>query len=258
VRLSGPWEHGTPGTDKDGSSKRIDLIKFREAVRAGKRKRDLLEDAEFIQVLSKYPKFVDTCYELFPTERDGAPEVTILYGPPGCGKTRRVIEGSEDLWKAPLGKGGWFNRYDGHPDVLMDDFSGKVSHTQLSDLLRLLDRYAESVPTKGSFVGWKPKRVFITTNIHPWDWYDWKGREVHYPALRRRITRVIAWGTSEYPDRQAEVLDPIHPLWERFWETYSIDGLSARNERTWDPNTRAFIIRSQPGDWRDKFDYLWR
>ena len=271
VRLAGPWEHGTPGTDSEGrpslyiipctnrqgNSKRTDLIKLRDAIRSGKRRRDLLEDEALAYTVSKYPRFMELCYDLYPTQREGddGPEVTLLYGPPGCGKTRGVSDESQDLWKAPLGKGGWYNRYDGHPDVLLDDFSGKASHTALADLLKLLDRYPETVPTKGGFVGWRPRRIFLTTNIHPWDWYDWTGREVHYPALKRRFTRVIAW-RSNGTDRLE--LTAAHPLWERFWEHYSLSGLSAPNERTWDDATRAWRLISKPGDWKDKFDYLYR
>jgi len=255
IRLSGPWEHGTPGTDEAGNSRRLDIIRLRDAIRSGKRKRELVDDNELALTLSKYPRFVDQCYELFPSLREGAPEVELHYGPPGCGKTRVVTERCVDLWKAPLGKGGWFNRYDGHPDVLMDDFAGKMSHTSLTDLLRLLDRYPESVPTKGGFCAWKPKRVFITTNIHPFDWYEWAGREVHYPALRRRFTRIIAWRSNGLESR---TLNALEPQFDDFWEKYSSNGLSATSERTWDSATMSWVLRSTPGTWRDKFDFLFR
>lgn len=257
MRLGGPWEHGTPGTAQ-GNPVRHDLVRLRDAIRSGKRKRELLEDEGVVEVIAKYPRFAEMCYEAYaPKDRD-KPEVVLIYGPPDVGKTRFAYAEDADLWKAPIGKGGWFNRYDGHDTVLMDDFAGKASHTALTDLLRLLDRYPESVPTKGGFVAWRPRRIFITTNIHPWEWYNWAGREVHYPSLKRRFTSVVTW-RSNGTDRLE--LTPVHPLWERYWESYSISALSATSGTSthWDTASRTWVatIQSLPGDWKRKFDYLY-
>ncbi len=80
-----------------------------------------------------------------PPARDSV-SVYILYGPPGCGKTRAVYDryGGEDglLWRTPLGgEGKWFDGYDGHENVLIDDFDGRMSKVTLRTVLQMIDRY---------------------------------------------------------------------------------------------------------------------
>jgi len=108
-----------------------------ELIRAGKRKRDLLDDDEALKVLAKYPRFVEDVISLVPARRDGeaAPTVTLLYGPSGCGKTRLARE-EEDLWFTPLGDPGWFDGYDGQEAVLLDDFAGTAPSLPLLPNLR--------------------------------------------------------------------------------------------------------------------------
>ena len=132
-------------------------------------------------------------YRVYPRSRPEAPEVNLLYGPAGCGKTWKCTELSDDLWMTPVTDGLWFDGYDGQDDALLDDFSGKFSKMSLTNLLRVLDRYVVQVPIKGGFVQFAPKRIFITTNIHPRDWYDYSERETQYAAVKRRFTRVDTW-----------------------------------------------------------------
>lgn len=120
VRLAGPWEYGSCPS---GSGARSDLLHVRDLIRNGKRKRDLIDDDEAVKVLAKYPKFVDELLAHIPPKRDSAVEVHLLYGPSGCGKTRFARE-EEDLWFTPLGSPNWFDGYDQHEAVLLDDFAG--------------------------------------------------------------------------------------------------------------------------------------
>lgn len=118
--------------------------------------------------------------------------VTLLWGPTGLGKTRYVMDTfgeDEELFVTPLGN-PWYDGYDGQKIVLFDDFAGKASKTTLCDLLRLLDRYPQRVPTKGGFTWWMPTQVFLTSNILPKEWYTWTNRMEHYWALARRIHKV--------------------------------------------------------------------
>lgn len=62
----------------------------------------------------------------------------------------------------------WFDGYVGQPIVIIDDYRGEYP---LQLLLKLLDRYQMSVPVKGGFTEWLPKKVYITSNIHPNEWY---------------------------------------------------------------------------------------
>ncbi len=188
-RLDGPWEYG----DMPIQGKRTDLNEYRDAIMAGKRKRDLVED--FFPQFAKYTHMYDvihlSCIKPIRKQRS----VTLLYGEPGTGKTSYV----HDLWKdeiffdsPPQTSGSlWFDGYDQHELCLIDDFAGASSHVTLTTLLRMLDDYPVKLQVKGSFVWFNPDIVFITTNIHPRNWYSYGDRETHYVALKRRINMVL-------------------------------------------------------------------
>lgn len=156
---------------------------------------------EFPAVYVKYHRGLAALANAVATWRDTAPEVHLLYGDPGSGKTRFAYESSSpsDLWVSPLGKSGWFDGYEGQPDVLIDDFAGRMSHTSLTDLLRILDRYTLQVPVKGGFVYFNPARIFVTTNYLPESWYDWATRGPQRRALARRFTHLHVFNLDSSP-----------------------------------------------------------
>lgn len=110
-------------------------------------------------------------------------EVIVYWGPPGTGKTRKVYEVErDDLFFVPHG-GQWFDGYAGQECVLFDDFDGSIDYRLL---LRLCDIYPLTVPIKGGFVHWTPKRIYFTSNKEPQLWYPAE----NYGPLGRRIHRV--------------------------------------------------------------------
>lgn len=62
-------------------------------------------------------------------------------------------------------------------------------------MLRLLDRYALAVETKGGHVSFTSKRVVFTSNTRPEEWYP---NVPHRPALSRRLGSVF-----EFPGQAA-------------------------------------------------------
>ena len=187
-RLQGPFVFGTISL---GSGSRTDIIEFRDAIRSGKRKRDLVADMP--AAMQRYEKFYLTVDYLTRPMSDHR-EVVLFYGPTGVGKTKTVYNAWDKLeyWTMPLTNGTmWFDGYDGQERALIDDFAGKFSHVSLVNLLRLLHEYPERVPVKGGHVWWNPKLVAITTNIHPNLWYDYTNRTEQRLALKRRISKVF-------------------------------------------------------------------
>lgn len=112
------------------------------------------------------------------------PTVIVHWGVAGAGKTRFVYDNHpvEDIWA--WGGGQWFDGYDQHPIALFDDFDGSDIAYRL--LLRVLDRYPIRVPVKGGFVAWRPKVIYITSNLKPAEWYNLSDNA----ALLRRLTTV--------------------------------------------------------------------
>jgi len=193
-RIDGPYRFGTPRTQ----GQRTDLEAFKNEVFEGKRKRDLIHD--HFGIIAKYPRFYDTLTMMNRPERSTPLVVTLLYGQTGLGKTRSVMERfglDTDFFVAPLNNGTmWYDTYDGHKRVLLDDFSGAASHISLCSLLRLLDRYPVLVPTKGSHTWWLPDAIFVTTNLLPKDWFKWENRGEQYKAMARRFHKVLVYSTT--------------------------------------------------------------
>lgn len=121
------------------------------------------------------------------------PTVTVCYGPPGSGKSRYIYDRFDlgHIWSLPAGRDIWYDGYYGQPIALLDEFSGKASRLALAQLLRILDRYPIRVPFKGGFIPFVPEQIYVTSNVHPSNWYDYSDRKYHFAALCRRITRVV-------------------------------------------------------------------
>lgn len=230
---AGEWqEFGTFKPSAQG--KRNDIIKFKDSVKTGMSMRQMLE--LFPDMIAKYPRLYSTVRSLYRPERaeDYVHQVTLCYGAPGTGKTRWARE-QEDLYVQPLSNGtAWFDGFDQHKCALLDDFAGKMSKISLTNTLQLLDRYPIAVPIKGGHVWWMPEHLIITTNIHPRGWYKWDNREVHWLALKRRITQILVFheeGDIEVlitPDELSGFLDDIDlwPLEQSTDENYGSDGKS--------------------------------
>lgn len=185
TRIDGPWHVGTPPVAVE-PGKRNDLVEFRKAVGAGKRKRELMDDPNFIPIFARHPRFYNTCLESEP-ERTENTSCHIYWGVTGAGKTTRVntlYPGA--FWLTPprnSKNGVWWDGYDGQETVVIDEFKGWIPQHMLR---RLLDKVPLRVETKGGSVEFVSKRLVLISNFAPESWY--KGGMSD--ALRRRVTEV--------------------------------------------------------------------
>lgn len=110
--------------------------------------------------------------------------VHVYWGRTGAGKSKKAWEeASLDAYpKDPCTK--FWDGYRGHEHVVIDEFRGTIS---ISHLLRWFDRYPVLVEIKGSSVVFKAKTIWITSNLHPRDWYKDLDEET-LNALLRRLT----------------------------------------------------------------------
>lgn len=199
-----------PGTEPQevgrwilGPGARTDLEELADEVRAHRSMRQIA--GNFPSQFIRYHRGISAMKSLFPEPNELPPVVYLLYGATGIGKTRFVYdlcnhEGGEShlFRKAPQGR--WFDGYDGHSTLLLDDFAGNVSGLRLSELLQVLDRYPVLVEVKGGFRKLCVRRIFVTCNVHPVLWYKWKKCWEQYAALERRfhfvLTFVVSAGNS--------------------------------------------------------------
>lgn len=176
-RIDGYWESGT--ISKPG--KRSDLDAVKRAIDEGATEVEVA-DQFFGTWCRNYRAFAR--YKRLKTEskEDCLKEVSCFWGDAGTGKTRAVYEKEGyEIYSKP--DGPWFDGYEGQDVVLFDDYTGDLPSGQF---LKLLDRYPMKVPVKGDFVNWTPKRIYLTSNLSPEEWYPNASAATH-AAIRRRI-----------------------------------------------------------------------
>nr|WDW25930.1 MAG: replication-associated protein [Canine circovirus] len=150
--------------------------------------------SEFPEQYVKYHRGLAALLLIHPrmtTPREWKTEVHVYCGSPGCGKSRLVHALAPAAYWKPRGK--WWDGYDGHEDVILDDFYGWLP---FDELLRLFDRYPLRVETKGGTLNFVAKRIFVTSNKLPHEWYsDEIGNK---EALFRRLTTLVQWNVDKF------------------------------------------------------------
>lgn len=201
TRVDGPFEFGERAVCEPG--KRNDIAEFRDAIRSGKRLREL--DDDYCEILARHNRYRATVLS-YANKPSGFTPVTVelYWGAPGTGKTRKAFDENPDIYIVPISDTLWFDGYDGESTVLIDDFSGWL---KLDHLLRLLDGYPKQVPVKGGFVWLVATKIILTSNSHICNWYDWnKHGDVKYRALKRRFSNILeftdnnSWLTENEPN----------------------------------------------------------
>jgi len=111
-------------------------------------------------------------------------EVFCFWGPTCTGKSRTAWEqgGDGTYPKDPRSK--FWDGYDGQEHVIIDEFRGGID---ISHMLRWTDRYPVRVEIKGASRALMAKKIWITSNIHPDNWYPDLDEETR-KALIRRMT----------------------------------------------------------------------
>jgi len=166
---------------------RTDLETIRSLIVDGAPERDIAD--EFFGQWCRYRKSFSTYRGLVAGPRKWKSFVHVLWGKTGTGKTRIVhdLYGSENIWT--YREKGWFDGYVGQPVALFDDFRGEEDGIAPGLFLRLLDRYPMHVGTKGSFTNWNPRKIYITSNVRPDDWFPSFTFDA-FQAFKRRLDKI--------------------------------------------------------------------
>lgn len=181
TRVSGPHSFG----DAPAQGKRTDLDAVKETIDAGGCLMDIA-DNHFTSFV-KYERGIKSYMTMKAPKRETKSKVYVLWGPTGTGKSFWCeSEAPNAYWYYPQKDGKWWDGYEGQEDVIIDEFYGGI---MWSIFLRLLDRYPMNVEHKGASVNFNPKRIFITSNKHPRDWYP--GKDGLYETLERRLDCIM-------------------------------------------------------------------
>ena len=131
--------------------------------------------------------------------------VYVLWGTPGSGKTRRVYHANDPSDVYHRGEPGQFNKlwwcgYEQQRVLLIDDFYGSGT-IGWNETLNILDGHRLRLEIKGGHTWAAWETVYITSNVHPSDWYKSETNEEKRMALYRRLTHIIH---LEGPCREAD------------------------------------------------------
>lgn len=190
-RVDGPWEYG----EKAVAGKRNDIALAKEIVSDGGGMKDVISaDINSYQAI----KCAELLLKYVEKPRDFKPDVRWYHGSTGSGKTRSAVEEFPDAWLSAKSL-KWWEGYDAHKTVVIDDF--RKDFCTFHELLRILDRYAYRVETKGG-----SRQLLATTIIITCPWSPsvlYKGRsDEDIGQLKRRIDSVKLFG-DEVPAAEA-------------------------------------------------------
>lgn len=182
-RIKGPFEFGK----QPEQGKRTDLDAVKETIDSGASWKEIA--ADHFKSFVKYERGLRSYSALNSKSRDFKTQVIVCYGPTGTGKSMYCAEEAPDAyWYFPQKDGKWWDGYDGQEDIIIDEFYGQL---QWSAALRLFDRYPCQVECKGFTRNFAPKRIFITSNKEPIEWYSSKYDQ--FETLNRRLDVVLSF-----------------------------------------------------------------
>lgn len=159
-RLAGPYQFGS----KPNHGKRNDIHDATAILDSGGTMRDLA--LAYPATYVKYHNGFKSYRLETSTDRSGQPNIIILWGPTGCGKSRVVRSVFPQAYRKPKGK--WWDGYHTQDTVVLDDFYAWISY---DEILRVLDWYPLMSEQKGTYVRLVANTFVFTSNKDPMEWY---------------------------------------------------------------------------------------
>lgn len=206
INFSDTFEEGGELPDERQGKSR-DADKIVELIKAGASNEDIvdtvasayrdLEKVERVRSMYRDAQF-KSCWRNL--------EVTYIFGKPGSGKTRSVMDkyGYENCYRVTDYKHP-FDTYDGQDVIIFEEFRSGLKH---GDMLNYLDGYPLLLPCRYFNRQACFTKVFIITNIPPDEQYMNIDRETRQ-AFFRRINKVREYQSNghiaEYPGVQAYI-----------------------------------------------------
>jgi len=195
-------EEGEPPTQGE----RTDLEEIYAMLREGANMEAILDvepNYQCLLVAEKWLKYKEPA-------RDFKPVVHWLWGDPGTGKSKDAEAAFQGVFYSPppTSVAKFWDCYDAHENVIIDDIDpGDIPYRQL---LRMLDRYAYRVETKGGTRQLLAKTMYICTEEPP-EAFVPRGKDAY--ALMRRLTTVTHYRRAQgvqpnyYPAQYVKEID---------------------------------------------------
>lgn len=131
---------------------------------------------------------------------------TVLWGSTGTGKSHRAWKAAGDAAYSKDPRTKFWCGYLSQRTVVLDEFRGAID---ISHLLRWTDRYPVRVEVKGGSVPLAANEIWITSNLHPRNWYP-ELDSATYEALERRLKIIQITEREPEDDLLTEVFEEIN------------------------------------------------
>lgn len=164
--------------------KRNDIQDVREQVQQGHGMRQIIETATSYQSI----RCAEMLLKYKETKRTWKTEVIWIHGKSGTGKTSWAYKKYpfDDIHKQQARQSKWFDGYDAHPVVILDEVDSTTSYDMLKELC---DMHPCTVEVKGGRRSFLAKIIVITSLYHPEVLF------MNYPEngyeMMRRIDKII-------------------------------------------------------------------
>lgn len=138
-------------------------------------------------------------------KRNTVPQVIWLWGPTGTGKTRIAVDlCGPDVWMSGRNL-KWWDGYDGHKNVIIDDFRGDFC--SFHELLRILDRYEYRIEVKGGSRQLLATKIIITSCSPP-DKVYYTREDIGQLLRRITETRYVGCPVVQCPEVGGNTIPP--------------------------------------------------
>jgi len=191
TRVDGPWTHGDDSKIPRKKGERMDLKRVHALITSGSTADDLMTNPDTFPVWCRNYRAIDRFILEKEPKRNWITFTQVYWGVSGCGKTRRAhyeaslkADGTVGepyyVLRKPQGQAVYWDGYKGEAHVIIDEFYGWVPRTQMQ---LICDRYPAIVDYKGGARNLMAKKIWITSNEEPKDW--WKN--IGLGAMTRRL-----------------------------------------------------------------------
>jgi len=173
--------------------KRTDVLVVREQLALGNGMRGVIKVAQNLQSI----KIAECILRYEEPKRDWLTNIIWYWGSTGTGKSKKAHQDWKDIdfYRKTSNTGKWWDGYDAHTHVLIDDYVFPESVAEYKNWLDIFDRYSTTIQTKGGTRQFLPTHLIVTSSLNPVDalaHFEQKGHE-----LLRRLHKIYQFTHEE-------------------------------------------------------------